>query len=202
MCLSVGRSKSLVSKQIIGYTFSWCAICFSYRKVTSDVTDSCIFSPLLQGIDPQWHWLAKHNEDIGWRDCVTCHADTMQVCTSQNRWAECLLGGCFCAHPPSEQRPLAVAKHCLCPELMGMVKESSLVLVSEELLMGNKCTEPSTPLRVLLKCCSGGWGAAWEVECRGEKGILGPKSQWLYWLGPFQNHFDFSVGYFLSGYKF
>lgn len=145
-CVWAGQSKSLVSKQIIVDAFSLRVICFPYRKVTSVVTDSCICSPLLQGKDPQWHWLAKYNEDTGSRDSVTCHADTMQVCTSQNPWSEFPLVECFCAHPPSEQRPLAVAKALHVPWAEGGLNRTvkrvslvfllSLVLVSEELLMG------------------------------------------------------------------
>lgn len=111
-------------------------------------------------------------------------------------------GGCFCAHPPSEQRPLAVAKHYLCPELTGTgerVQFSPCLRRAADGVQEHLTLNPPASAAEMLLW---GLGSSQGGGVWGEKGILGPKSQWLYWLGPFQNHFDFSVGYFLSGYKF
>lgn len=177
-CVWVGQSKSLVSKQIIVAAFSVQIICFPYRKARSVVTDWCICSPLLQGKDPEWRWLAKYNEDTGWGGSVTCHADTMQVCTSRGGT---IATGAFLgtssiwAKAGREQWLHAV--RALSWNTLGAVllTQHPLVFVSEQLLRGCQSTWPHPHL---WECC---WNAALragehslEVECQGSMGFWIP----------------------------
>lgn len=180
----VGQSKSLVSKQIIVSAFSRQIICFPYRKVWSAVTDWCICSPLLQGTDPEWRWLAEYNEDTGW---AVGHV-TLTPCRNARSGAGLLL----------EEHILHLSKGCThsCPGLRTLSSAAGAGELRSWLWKAPGAAHMHlTPPHL--------WERYWNAAVhRGEDGILDPKSHRLHWKGPLWNLFSFRGGHFLRGHKF